>query len=124
MYVLPSTSRRCEPCPLSTNSGYGVQPAHVARAVLLTPPGMDRHAASNALALRGVSSPAASGAASTVEAAAAFAEFIGCPAWDVREWMRMPTRASAYAVCPSAGLAAARSRRQSRRSKYVESRHG
>src|SRR5690349_7960961 len=51
IYSLPSTSRRREPCPLCTNNGYGVQPAHVARAVLLTPPGMTRHAASNNLAL-------------------------------------------------------------------------
>src|SRR5215468_2718320 len=51
MYSLPSTSRKREPWPDSTNSGYGVHPDQVARAVLLTPPGMTRQAASKSLAL-------------------------------------------------------------------------
>src|SRR5579875_323012 len=81
MYSLPSTSVSREPSPLSTNSGYGVQPDHVARAVLLTPPGIDRQAISNSSALREVSSPGAScappteGAASVVVLIDAFIRF-------------------------------------------------
>src|SRR6185312_15900545 len=75
MYSLPSTSRKREPCPPSTNSGYGAQPDQVARAVLLTPPGMERQASSNNLALRDVSSPSASWALPT-DAAALIDAFI------------------------------------------------
>jgi len=60
MYSLPSTSRRREPSPLSTNSGYGVHHDQGARAVRLTPPGMSLHAASNNLALLAVLVPAMS----------------------------------------------------------------
>src|SRR6185437_9392734 len=60
MYALPSTSVRCEPVPPCTNSGYGFHPDQVARAVLLTPPGMVRHALSNSFPLPAVSSPSAS----------------------------------------------------------------
>src|SRR5690242_1872591 len=74
MYSLPSTSVNREPLPLSTNNGYGSQPDHVARAVLLTPPGMERQAMSNSLPLRAVSRPSASWAAAAE--AAAFAEFM------------------------------------------------
>src|SRR6185312_5912984 len=74
MYSLPSTSVSREPVPLCTNNGWGVQPDHVARAVLLTPPGMERHAMSNSLPLRAVSRPSASWAAAAE--AAAFAEFM------------------------------------------------
>src|SRR5690348_13271075 len=59
MYSLPSTSVRREPSPLATNSGYGAHPDQVARAVLLTPPGMVRQAAPNRPALMEVSMPGA-----------------------------------------------------------------
>src|SRR6185437_8439975 len=74
MYSLPSTSVSREPLPPCTNSGYGIQPDHVARAVLLTPPGMERQAMSNSLPLPAVSRPSASWAAAAE--AAALAEFM------------------------------------------------
>src|SRR5579859_3434950 len=66
MYSLPSTSRKREPCPSCTNSGYGDQPAQVARAVLFTPPGITRQAVSNNSALRLVFRPATSVASFSV----------------------------------------------------------
>src|SRR5690348_14384090 len=59
MYSLPSTSVRREPSPAATNSGYGVHPHQVARAVLLTPPGMLRQALPTSTALVEVSMPGA-----------------------------------------------------------------
>src|SRR5574337_1966168 len=80
MYWLPSTSVRCEPLPSLTNNGYGVQPDQVARAVLLTPPGISRHAASNSSPLVAVSSPATSCAwAEEAPAASAFTVFMDKP---------------------------------------------